>query len=120
MRYHPSGRKNDVLKAWLFIKRYGLTGLSRIIDKRLKLRDYIVDQIKNHNDFELISEPEFFNICFYSKNVDAKTRRYDLIKKGVAMVNYSTTKEGKNFYRLTLANNNFTEADADKLLSLLV
>lgn len=122
------GRKNDVLKAWLYMKNKGLDGLERQVDSLLDLQDYFYDSLVNLERVELIGpRPEYLNTCFRVRPLSNKSLkefnlelRYRLIHEGKAMVNFSEDREGIPFFRMTFANSNMTRKDVDHLINLLL
>ena len=74
------GRLNDAFKIWLMWKAkvchgslavhyygplQGKVGLARQIDKAIGNTKYMAEQIKKRDGFELVSEPEYTNCCFW-------------------------------------------------------
>ncbi len=106
------GRRADVVSFWSIWKSKGSQGLGEFVDRMLELRTKTVVRIAQHPRLRLLHDPEYLNICVqvlppkgggdaktWSKKVREKMRDQDL-----AMVNYSTDKDGTTFLRMILAN----------------
>lgn len=105
------GRRADATSFWTIWKSLGTAGLEQFIDRLIEVREETLDWIKTQPRLKLISTPEFLNVCVrvIPPNEDihivdwSKKVREELKEQNLAMVNYSTNKEG-DFLRLILAN----------------
>ena len=110
------GRRNDALKFWSLWKYYGDKGLEERVEKQFKSVEIILELIKGDDDFILEYTPDFLNVCFNYKGVDAKYICKELYKKGLSKVSYGNFR-GKDFIRYTCINPEFTEKDHQDFLN---
>lgn len=124
------GRKVDALKFWLCWKYYGKKGYEKQVDNLFELANYATEYIRNCENLELITEPEFLNICFryistenqlYSTaldqlNIEIRNR---LIESGETFVNYAYY-QSKVIIRLILANSELRKTDIEKFFHNLL
>jgi len=108
-------RRADVLSLYFIWKRMGAEGLGQFVDGLLNLQKEFVKWIRTEKRLMLVQDPEFLNICVRvlprneaSAPLDwAKNIREQLIRKNLAMVNYSSDENG-TFLRLIIANPKLT------------
>ncbi|KAM6154014.1 cysteine sulfinic acid decarboxylase isoform 5-T6 [Erethizon dorsatum] len=130
------GRHVDCLKLWLLWKAQGGQGLEQRIDRAFALAQYLVEEIKKREGFELVMEPEFVNVCFwfvppslrgkqespdYSQRLSqvAPVLKERMMKEGSMMIGYQPHGIWGNFFRMIVANPMQTRADIDFLLNEL-
>ncbi|XP_033619543.1 cysteine sulfinic acid decarboxylase isoform X3 [Fukomys damarensis] len=130
------GRRVDCLKLWLLWKAQGGRGLEQRIDRAFALAQYLVEQIKKQEGFELVMEPEFVNVCFwfvppslrgkqesldYSQKLSqvAPVLKERMVKAGSMMIGYQPHGARGNFFRMIVANPMLTHADIDFLFKEL-
>ncbi|XP_013376403.1 PREDICTED: cysteine sulfinic acid decarboxylase isoform X2 [Chinchilla lanigera] len=130
------GRRVDCLKLWLLWKAQGGQGLEQRIDRAFALAQYLVEEVKKREGFELIMEPEFVNVCFwfvppslrgkrespdYSQRLSqvAPVLKERMVKEGSMMIGYQPHGTRGNFFRVIVANPMLTRADMDFLLDEL-
>ncbi|KAM5289410.1 cysteine sulfinic acid decarboxylase isoform 1-T1 [Ctenodactylus gundi] len=130
------GRHVDCLKLWLMWKAQGGQGLERRVDRAFALAQYLVEEIRKREGFELVVEPEFVNVCFwfvppslrgkqdspeYSQKLSrvAPVLKERMVKEGSMMIGYQPHGPRVNFFRVIVANPNLTHADIDFLLAEL-
>lgn len=103
------GRSAEAVSFWAIWKSVGTAGLGCFADRLVKIREETLMYIKSESRMQLVSDPEYLNICVrihppighdqdWSKRV-----RSQLIERDIAMVNYSANSEG-SFLRLILAH----------------
>lgn len=104
------GRRADAVSFWTIWKSVGTLGLDHFVDRLLGVRDEALNWIRSQPRLELVSQPEFLNLCVRisppGASPDAqwsKTVRAALIDSNKAMVNYSSDARGP-FLRLILAH----------------
>ena len=91
------------------------------MDRLLKIRQQTVDFVKDTPRLELISEPDYLNICVRVVDPNgadsnwSKVVRTKLIDSDVVMVNYSTNKDGP-FLRLILSHPQLEFSHVQKIL----
>lgn len=130
------GRRVDCLKLWLLWKAQGGRGLEQRIDRAFTLAQYLVEEIKKQEGFELVMEPEFVNVCFwfvppslrgkqesldYSQKLSqvAPVLKERMVKAGSMMIGYQPHGARGNFFRMIVANPMLTHADIDFLFKEL-
>lgn len=122
------GRRADALKLWLSWKRIGDEGFKKLVENQYELIKYAHEMVINHPRLELVSTPEYLNLCFKVKPLDSSVDinqynyklRFKLIKTGLAMVNFSELRSGDIFFRLVFANNQTEKEDIKKLFDLIL
>lgn len=104
------GRRADALSFWAIWKNVGTEGLGAFVDRLASVRDEMVDWIQTQDRLELVSHPDYLNICVRihppggRRDPDwARELRERLKEKNMALVNYSTDSQG-SFLRLILAH----------------
>jgi sulfinoalanine decarboxylase len=83
------GRKVDAFKFWLMWKKRGLLGFERLIDNAFEMAEYLVDEIKRRQGFELlIAKLQYTNVCFFyiPKFMQAKQPRDEKWWKNISML----------------------------------
>ncbi|KAI4590541.1 hypothetical protein MJG53_001590 [Ovis ammon polii x Ovis aries] len=130
------GRRVDCLKLWLMRKAQGGQGLQRLVDQAFALAQYLVEELKKREGFELVMKPEFVNVCFwfvppslqgkkespdYSERLSkvAPILKERMVRKGSMMIGYQPHGTRSNFFRMVVANPALTRADMDFLLNQL-
>ncbi|MBT4792896.1 MAG: glutamate decarboxylase [Halobacteriovoraceae bacterium] len=122
------GRKVDSLKFWLTWKSLGHAGLTKFIDEQLEKVSFFRNFILEHPRLKLVCEPEYLNICFQviPKNSSLEINQYNLdlrfemVKTGRFLVNYSSDKDGTLFFRHVFCNNATTNEDLEYFLTELL
>jgi glutamate/tyrosine decarboxylase-like PLP-dependent enzyme len=105
------GKRADALSFWAIWKSVGSEGFGDFVDCLISVREETLDWIKSEPRLELVSEPEYLNLCVRvkpaSQQEDARqwsrVVREKLKTKNLAMVNYSADENG-TFLRLILAH----------------
>ncbi|GAV07077.1 hypothetical protein RvY_16959 [Ramazzottius varieornatus] len=131
------GRRNDVFKLWLMWRAKGTLGFERHVNNLFELRDYLVSQLKQFDDFEMVlEEPECTNVCFWYVPPSCATlsgnRRYErmgritavikarMMDRGNLMVGYQPLDDKPNFFRMIISNHASTKEDIDFMLEEIV
>jgi glutamate/tyrosine decarboxylase-like PLP-dependent enzyme len=115
------GRKVDAFKFWLMFKKHGERGFENLIDNAFEKAAYLVDQVSSREGFELISMPQYTNVCFqyvpkflrhrekdekFSESISKITAliKEKMMKNGNLMIGYSPlpSKNLKNFFRMVV------------------
>lgn len=65
------GRRFRSLKLWFVIRHYGVEGLRYHVRKHISLAQQLAEQIRQSDDFELVTEPPLNTVCFRHKAGDA-------------------------------------------------
>lgn len=121
------GRHVDALKVWLAWKFYGDKGYSDMINDLYSKVNYLKKLIIKNPWFELIADPQYFNVCFrivHPKNsIDMNEMNLEirdrLFRSGSYFTNYSVSKNGIVFFRL-IVNPNSTKSDYRDFLNKLI
>lgn len=64
-KYFQCGRKCDVFKFWMMWKAKGSVGFEKHVDAIVETSMYLAECIKARTGFQLVSMPQFVNICFW-------------------------------------------------------
>lgn len=120
------GRRVDSLKLWLAWKYYGDDGYAQRIEHLFKLSAYATDYIESCPELELMFPTQSLNVNFRFKTPNGvdpnkfnENLRYELLKKGRAMVNYCWLDNGLSI-RLVLLNPDLKEADVKRFFDLVL
>jgi glutamate/tyrosine decarboxylase-like PLP-dependent enzyme len=117
------GRRVDALKFWLHWQYYGDKGVAANVDKLFEKAKYFEGLVKSNPRLKLIKERESLNVCFQvipKSNVDINEcnykLRFELVKKGEHLVNFSRFQDGTTFFRMVFVNQYTTKNDLDALV----
>lgn len=130
------GRQCDALKLYLSWLYYGNNGLYKRVENALNNANYLCQLIKKSNDFMLVQELEFCNVCFWyigEYNVDdidlndsnivnmLETNTKNIYSKlqqdANSMIDYSPCKGLPSFFRMITSNYRLTYHDIDIILN---
>lgn len=126
-------RKPDAFKIWLLWKALGTIQLGQRVDRALAMAQYLTQQIKAREGFQLLMEPEFTNVCFWFippslRNLPdcpelwnklhkvAPVIKERMMKKGSLMVGYQPHGERPNFFRMIIISPQVSTQDMDFVL----
>lgn len=107
------GRRVDSLSLWLQWKLQGTDRYRRKIAELYEMQSWCVEFLKkNAVKFRLIHEPEFMNICFQiipdhpdqDSGKHNRRIREELMANGDIMVNFSSSPEHGEFFRLVFSH----------------
>lgn len=116
------GRRNDILKLWMYWQEVGSIGIEKKMDKLFDISFSFAEMVKKRENFELLIEPQSINVCFRYHSGDGKRHedeiRERLNKEGKLMINYSTYSDGP-FFRLAVTNVNLEDQDLENMLDLI-
>lgn len=121
------GRHVDALKVWLAWKFYGDQGYSDMINDLYSKVNYLKKTITKNPWFELMTDPQYFNVCFRivhprssidmnDMNMEIRDR---LLHSGSYFTNYSVLQNGTVFFRL-IVNPTSTKSDYRDFLNKLI
>ncbi|XP_055045197.2 cysteine sulfinic acid decarboxylase isoform X1 [Misgurnus anguillicaudatus] len=128
------GRKVDCLKLWLMWKAIGSHGFAERVDKAFSLARYLVAEMKKRENFQLVSERQFVNVCFWyiPPSLRGKENSTDyqeklskvapiikerMVKCGTTMVGYQPMEGYVNFFRMVVVSPQLTTKDMDFFLN---
>uniref|UniRef100_A0A8C0VSM9 Cysteine sulfinic acid decarboxylase n=1 Tax=Cyanistes caeruleus TaxID=156563 RepID=A0A8C0VSM9_CYACU len=120
------GRRADGLKLWILWKAVGTRGLGQRVE-------YLLEQVKRREGFQLVTEPEFINLCFWFippslRGQESSPEFWDklgkvapaikekMIRRGSMMVGYQPHGSRVNFFRQIITNPAVTRQDLDFFL----
>ncbi len=111
------GRKNDILKLWVTWLALGKSGFEERVNKLFQTASQFADLVKKEKKLILLHEPTSINVCFrYNSHQRLEeTIRNQLIRDGVAMLNYSKNNEG-TFFRMAITRPDLDESDLEYYL----
>uniref|UniRef100_A0AAR2K8G7 Cysteine sulfinic acid decarboxylase n=1 Tax=Pygocentrus nattereri TaxID=42514 RepID=A0AAR2K8G7_PYGNA len=127
------GRKVDCLKLWLMWKAIGAQGLANRVDIAFASTRYFVEELKKREGFQVVSEPQFVNVCFWfippslrgkenSPDYQEKLAKVApvikerMVKKGSMMVGYQPLDGRVNFFRMVILSPQLNHSDLDFFL----
>ena len=121
------GRRNDALKLWLAWREIGDAGWAKMLDRFMKLADYLERSVNENESLEMMSNRMWTNVCFRYvgsspeenlNHINTELRKR-LIHDGRFMVSRSTI-DGNIVLRSVIANRNISEASLDSFLECVV
>lgn len=121
------GRRADALKLWMLWRSHGTEGLIKRTEHLLDLARFAAQEIDHHPRLKLI-HAHYLNVCFQvypqgdEEEINAYTLkvRAELLKHGLAMVNYAQRSDGTIFFRLVFPNHLTQKTHVTQLISLIV
>ncbi|DAC50747.1 MAG TPA: glutamate decarboxylase [Candidatus Poseidoniales archaeon] len=121
------GRRNDALKLWLAWREIGDAGWAKMLDRFMKLADYLERSVNENESLEMMSNRMWTNVCFRYvgsspeenlNHINTELRKR-LIHDGRFMVSRSTI-DGNIVLRSVIANRSISEASLDSFLECVV
>lgn len=121
------GRRNDALKLWLAWREIGDAGWAKMLDRFMKLADYLERSVNENESLEMMSNRMWTNVCFRYvgsspeenlNHINTELRKR-LIHDGRFMVSRSTI-DGNIVLRSVIANRNISKASLDSFLECVV
>ncbi|XP_072139632.1 acidic amino acid decarboxylase GADL1-like [Mobula birostris] len=127
-------RRADSFKFWLTWKAVGSSGLEERVNRAFASARYLADEIKKRNEFRLILEPEYTNVCFWyippslrgvpedqdfwkKLHCVAPVIKERMMKKGSMMVGYQPHRDKVNFFRQIIISPLVSREDMDFILN---
>uniref|UniRef100_A0A8C9W5B8 Cysteine sulfinic acid decarboxylase n=1 Tax=Scleropages formosus TaxID=113540 RepID=A0A8C9W5B8_SCLFO len=128
------GHKVDCLKLWLMWKAVGTRGLEERVDKAFFYTRYLVQEMKKKEGFQLVTEPQFMNVCFWfippslrgKQNSDYYQERLSkvapaikerMVRQGSMMIGYQPQAGRVNFFPMIVHSPQISEQDVHFLLN---
>ncbi|XP_065220703.1 cysteine sulfinic acid decarboxylase-like [Planococcus citri] len=131
--YIQCGRKPDVFKLWMLWKMKGYEGVKYHVNCLLERAEYLTNRIKENENFKLVCEPSYINICFWyipeaqrGQNIGDIYQEIDkvaprvgeiMLRNGSAMINWQPLRRFPNFFRFVCCSSAINDSDCDYLLS---
>ncbi len=125
----PLGRRFRALKLWFVIRSYGVEGLQRIIREHIALSRWVVEQIKNSDDFEMLAPAPLSLVCFryHPRGIDDQAALNQLNERLIATLNATgklymthTKLRGNYTLRMVTAQTQVTREDVEAAWELIV
>lgn len=131
------GRRADVYKFWYMWRAKGTKGLEKHIDTVFETSEYFTSLVKTREGFELVSEPECTNICFWYipqklRNLSRDDESFNeqlhkvapkikekMMKSGSMMITYQPLKTKPNFFRLVLQDSSLNKQDMMHFIEII-
>lgn len=131
------GRRADVYKFWYMWRAKGTKGFEKHVDTIFETAEFFTSLVKSREGFELVSEPECTNICFwYIPSKFRSLKRDDenftqqlhkvapaikerMMKEGSMMITYQPLKSMPNFFRLVLQDSSLNQRDMLHFIELI-
>ena len=102
--YFQLSRNAKSLKIWMSVKAYGMSRIRDMIQKDVDLTRYLGDQVKESDDFEIMSEPMLGITCFrYVGDLQSKE---EIVKLNQELIP-ALEKDGRVFITGTKLNGEF-------------
>jgi sulfinoalanine decarboxylase len=122
------GRRADVYKFWYMWRAKGTKGFEKHIDTIFEMSEYFTSIVRSREGFELVSEPECTNICFWyipsklrksprDENFNQQLHKVApkikerMMKEGTMMITYQPLLSKPNFFRLVLQDSSLNKQD---------
>ena len=125
--YFQLSRNAKAFKVWMSIKAYGMKRLRDMIQKDIDLTDYLNEQVKKSEDFELVADSKLAVSCFrYVGNMESKEEIVqfnrllmpELEKDGRVFI-MGTQLKGDYAIRACFINHRKSEETTDYLLQVI-
>ncbi|PRX53893.1 pyridoxal phosphate-dependent decarboxylase family protein [Flagellimonas meridianipacifica] len=125
--YFQLSRNAKAFKVWMSIKAYGMKRLRAMIQKDIDLTDYLNEQVKKSEDFELVADSKLAVSCFrYVGNMESKEEIVqfnrllmpELEKDGRVFI-MGTQLKGDYAIRACFINHRKSEETTDYLLQVI-
>jgi len=137
------GRQCDALKLYLSWLYYGKNGLCQRVENAMNNANYLCQIIEESDDFILVQEPDFCNVCFWFvgsdkmdkvqkwKNCGFDENEKDIFKmlesntkqiyskleqEASTMIDYSPCKNLPSFFRMITSNYRLNTTEIEKVL----
>ena len=108
------GRRNDALKLWMAWKHHGNEGYAERLDALRGLTMHARNEVLSRPTFQLIREPESFNLVFQIQGVESDVLCTELNRRQIAMISHAIV-EGQTVVRLALQNPSVTREEISAL-----
>ncbi|XP_043501551.1 cysteine sulfinic acid decarboxylase-like [Polistes fuscatus] len=135
-KYLQCGRRADVLKFWFMWQAKGSSGFEKHIDHLMSLSAYFKEEIEKKDNFKLVTQPCFINVCFWFIPLHLKDKHYiynyekelnkvapklkgKMTKRGSLMINYQPLRDKPNFFRFVVQNSGTDMQDVNYVLEEL-
>ncbi len=124
LEYNPGlhsnqcARTNDALPLWMALQTLGKDGYEERTERQLALARYAAEQISNHADMELYTEPETINVCFRSKLLSSKIICQILEEIHDIKISYAHLQQN-TYIRLVCVNPDIDNSFIDMLLNTI-
>lgn len=131
------GRRADVYKFWYMWRAKGTKGFEKHVDTIFETSEYFTSLVKSREGFELVSEPECTNVCFWYIPKKLRGLPHDdesfiqqlhkvapqikerMMKEGSMMITYQPLKSKPNFFRLVLQDSSLNQNDMVHFIKLI-
>lgn len=125
--YFQLSRNAKAFKVWMTIKAYGMEKIKAMIQKDIDLTNYLNEQIKKSNDFELVAESKLAVSCFRYKGnmtnhheiIDFNQKLMPELEKDGRVFIMGTKLKGQYAIRACFINHRKTRATTDYLLDVI-
>ncbi|TSL61204.1 Cysteine sulfinic acid decarboxylase [Bagarius yarrelli] len=134
--FDPLERIADISESngmWMHVDAVGTQGLADRVDKAFANRRYLVEEMKKRAGFQLVSEPQFVNVCFWFVPPSLRGKENDtnyqdklakvaplikerMVKGGTMMVGYQPLDGRVNFFRMVILSPHLQHRDMDFFL----
>ncbi|PIK49956.1 putative cysteine sulfinic acid decarboxylase, partial [Apostichopus japonicus] len=123
----------DAYKIWVMWKAKGDIGFEQEIDNKFFCSEYLAEQIKLREGFQLLLEPECTNVCFWfvppclrghENDTDYYQRlskvapiiKSKMVSEGSIMITYQPHKDKVNFFRMVVIHSFLDERHMDYVI----
>ncbi|MDT0540439.1 pyridoxal-dependent decarboxylase [Croceitalea sp. P059] len=125
--YFQLSRNAKAFKVWMTIKAYGMERIKAMIQKDIDLTNYLNEQIKKSDDFELVADSKLAVSCFRFKGnmtnpseiIDFNQRLMPELEKDGRVFIMGTKLKGQYAIRACFINHRKTRETTDYLLDVI-
>jgi len=120
-------RNAKALKVWMSFKAYGADRFREMIDKDIKLTEYLAAHVQSSTDFELVTEATLGITCFRYLGQQTDASKIDKLNKDIIpaleadgrVFITGTTLDKKPVIRACLINHRIQERNLDYLVQVI-
>lgn len=121
-------RPNRALKIWMSFKEHGVDKYSRMINKDIKIAQYLKQLVEQNEYLELMAPVELSIVCFRYNPGNASQKHLNTINKEILMdlqesgdaIISSTFLNGNYVFRVAITNHRSTFNDIDILINCII
>lgn len=113
------GRRPDIMKLWLTWMVEGRIGLEKRVNAMIESAQVFSELVQTYDEFELMFEPQFVNICFRLKSGNMESVRAQMLERGLGYINFSEDEKG-SYFRMVVSRPDLSYTDHKDILDTIV
>ncbi|TVR68136.1 MAG: aminotransferase class V-fold PLP-dependent enzyme [Marinilabiliales bacterium] len=121
------GRRFRALKLWFVIRHYGVDGLKEIVRNHIRMAQWLGEQVRVSNHFELLAPISASLVCFRRNDGNSSEKELDRINRELLMrINETgevflthTLLSGRYTIRLSVGQRTTTLADVERAWEII-